>query len=153
MRLKTEIKADIKAAKKIRLPWWGLLTWMAACLPAILLFDRYGKPALALPTLNCVAVLGFVIAVKWKLIRQLWFWITMALIAALHVALILIILDHQMDSSNDDCRHRLAGYLPDTRDHRCRSEIRRRVGRAASPADRPAGRSKKVYHNIAIDSP
>ena len=35
-----------------------------------------------------IAVLAFTIAVKWKLRQRVWFWITMTVIAALHVLLI-----------------------------------------------------------------
>lgn len=50
-----------------------------------------GRFDLALPILNCVAVLGFFIAFKWRRRRHLWFWITMTIIAALHVPLILFV--------------------------------------------------------------
>jgi hypothetical protein len=38
-----------------------------------------------------IAVLGFAIAVKWKLRRRVWFWITMTIIVALHVLMILYV--------------------------------------------------------------
>jgi len=38
-----------------------------------------------------VGVLGFMIALKRKLWPHAWFWITMTVIAALHVALILFV--------------------------------------------------------------
>jgi ABC-type multidrug transport system permease subunit len=91
MPLVNDIKSDIKAAKKIRLPWWGVLTWMAACVPIIWLFDHSGRFDLALPTLVSIGMLGFVIAVKRKLRRHGWFWGTMAILAALHVPLILFV--------------------------------------------------------------
>lgn len=64
---------------------------MAFRLPAILLFDRFESMTMSLPTLNCVGVLGFFIAFKWKLRRQVWFWCIMTVIAALHVPLFLFI--------------------------------------------------------------
>lgn len=86
-----DIKNDIREAKKLRLPWWGLLSWMAACgLVEWLLFDL-GKMNLALPTLNSVAVVGFAIALKRKLGRHVWFWGIMAAIAALHIPLVLLV--------------------------------------------------------------
>jgi hypothetical protein len=91
MPLANDIKSDIKAAKKIRLPWWGVLTWMAACVPIIWLLDHSGRFDLALPTLVSIGMLGFAIAVKWKLRRYLWFWGTVATLAALHVPLILFV--------------------------------------------------------------
>ena len=91
MPLGIKIDDDIRAAKKIWLPWWGVLSWMALCLPVVWLLDHLGRLDLALPTLNCIAVLGFLIKVKWKLRRCAWFWITMTIIAALHVLLLLFI--------------------------------------------------------------
>jgi hypothetical protein len=86
-----DIKGDIKAAKKIRLPWWGVSCLIIGSLPIYWLFDHFGGLSLALPTLNCVGMLGFAIAVKWKLRRHAWFWGTMAILAALHVPLILFV--------------------------------------------------------------
>jgi hypothetical protein len=80
---------DIKAAKKMRLPWWGVLSGMAGCLPITLLLDHLGRFDLALPTLVSIGMLGVAMAIKWNLRRRLWFWITMTVIVALHVALIL----------------------------------------------------------------
>lgn len=91
MLLANDVKGDIKAAKKIRLPWWGVLCVIIGSLPAYWLFDHFGRLNIALPTLNGVGMLGFAIAVKWKLRRRVWFWITMAVIAALHVPLILFV--------------------------------------------------------------
>ena len=88
MSLGAKVRNDIKAAQKLRLPWWGVLTWMAFCLPVVLLFDHYGRMYMALPTLNCLAVLSFLVFLRWNLRRHVWFWITMAIIAALHVLLI-----------------------------------------------------------------
>ena len=36
-------------------------------------------------------MLGFAIAVKWRLRRRAWFWITITILAALHVPLILFV--------------------------------------------------------------
>jgi hypothetical protein len=86
-----DIKNDIREAKKIRLPWWGVLSWMAACGFIEWLLIDLGKMDLALPTLNSVAVVGFAIALKRKLGRHVWFWGIMAVIAALHVPLVLLV--------------------------------------------------------------
>jgi hypothetical protein len=87
--LVNDIKNDIKAAKKIRFPWWGVLCLMIGSVPIFWLFDHIGRFELALPTLISTAALGFPVAVKRKLRRRVWFWITMAVLAALHVLLIL----------------------------------------------------------------
>ncbi len=91
MPLAKDIKNDIKAAKKIWLPWWAVLCLIIGGLPIIWLFDHFGKLSLFLPTFNCVGMLGFAIALKWKLRRNAWFWITMTVIAALHVPLMLFV--------------------------------------------------------------
>ncbi len=91
MLLANDIKGDIKAAKKIRLRWWGVLCVIIGSLPIYWLLDHFGRLTIALPTLNGVGMLGFAIAVKRKLRRRAWFWVTMAVIAALHVPLILFV--------------------------------------------------------------
>jgi hypothetical protein len=89
MRIRTQLHNDIKAAKKMRLHWWGLLCVMIGSLPIYWVFDHFGRLNLALPTLVGVAVLGCAIAIKWKLRRQVWFWIAMIVFVALHVLLLL----------------------------------------------------------------
>ena len=46
---------------------------------------------LGLPVLNSIVVICYAIAVKRKLARYVWFWITMAVLAALHIPLILFV--------------------------------------------------------------
>jgi hypothetical protein len=91
MPLIQDIKNDIRDAKKIRIPWWGVLLWMAACGLIEWLLIGLGKMDLALPTLNSIAVVGFAIALKRKLGRHAWFWGIMAVIAAFHVPLVLFV--------------------------------------------------------------
>jgi hypothetical protein len=88
MPLSIDVRNDIKAAQKLRLPWWGVLIWMAFCLPVVWLCDQFGRLDMALPILNCIAVLSLLIALRWKLRRYVWFWIAVAIIVALHVLLI-----------------------------------------------------------------
>jgi hypothetical protein len=93
MSVANDIKGDIEAARKmrLRLPWWGVLCAIIGGLPIVWMFDHFGNLTLFLPTFNSIAVLGLVIALKRKLGRHLWFWITMAVIAALHVPLVLFV--------------------------------------------------------------
>ena len=86
-----DIKNDIKDAKKVRLPWWALLCLAIGSLPIYWFFYHFGRFDLALPMLNCILVLGFLIALKRKLWPNMWFWVTMAVLAALHVPLILLV--------------------------------------------------------------
>jgi hypothetical protein len=55
------------------------------------LFDNFGKLELVLPTLNSIAVLGFMLVLKRKLWPRPGFWIIMAVLAALHVPLVLFV--------------------------------------------------------------
>jgi hypothetical protein len=91
MQLANEIKNDIKAAKKMRLPWWGVLCGIIGSFLCARLFDNFGKPELVLPMLNGIGVFGFIMVLKRKLRRQVWFWISMTIFAALHVPLLLFI--------------------------------------------------------------
>jgi len=75
--------------KKMRLPWWGVLCIIIGGLPLMFVFDYFGKSALALPTLDSVAMVGIAIAMRWQSRWHVWFWITMTFIVALHVLLIL----------------------------------------------------------------
>jgi len=91
MPIASEIKGDIKAARKVRLPWWGLLCVGIGAYLTSWLFDHLGRFDLVLPILNAFFVLGFAVAVKWKLRRRSWFWITMTILAVFHVPLILLV--------------------------------------------------------------
>ena len=86
-----EVKSDIKAAKKVCLPWWGVLCLLIGGMPLPWLLERFGRPNLMMPMWNSVAVLALIFALKRGLYRQTWFWLTMAVIAVLHVALVLFV--------------------------------------------------------------
>lgn len=86
-----DIADDIRSAKKIWLPWWGVLCWMAACALITWSLIELGRFDLALPVLNSIAVVGFTVVVKRRMATRVWFWITMAVMAALHVPLVLFV--------------------------------------------------------------
>ena len=65
--------------------------FMIGCALIALLLDYFGKFDIARPILYSTGMLFAVIVLRWKLRRNLWFWITMAVIAALHVPLILFV--------------------------------------------------------------
>jgi hypothetical protein len=90
-RVATEFKNDIRAAKKIRLPWWAQLCVLVGSAVSAALFDNFGRFELVLPVVNSIGMLGFLVALKWKLRRFVWFWITMCIFAALLVPVILFI--------------------------------------------------------------
>ena len=91
MPLVQDIQNDIRGAQKTRIPWWGALLWMAACGLIDWLLISLGKFDLALPALNSIAVVGFTIALKRDLGRYVWFWVTMAILATLHVPMVLFV--------------------------------------------------------------
>jgi hypothetical protein len=87
-----EVKNDIKAARKLWLPWWSVLTWMAFCLPVIWLCDHIGRLGMSLPLLNCIGVFGFVVYLKRQFTGEPWFWTVILLLAVLQGLLIWSIL-------------------------------------------------------------
>jgi hypothetical protein len=89
MSLADDVRSDIKTAKKLRMPGWVVVCVVIASFLCAWLFDNFGKLELVLPILNSILVLGFMLILKRKLWRYAWFWGTMAVIAALHVPLIL----------------------------------------------------------------
>jgi hypothetical protein len=91
MPLTNDVRGEIKAAKKLRMPGWVVVCLMIGTLLCIWLFDSFGKLDFVLPTMNTILVLGFLLVLKQKLWRLGWFWWTMAVIAALHVPLILFV--------------------------------------------------------------
>jgi hypothetical protein len=86
-----ELKREIQEAKRLHLSWRTRLFIFIVGAPTTFLFALYGRLELALPLMIIVGVLGLVILFKWKLRRHTWFWIAMAVIAALHVPLILLV--------------------------------------------------------------
>jgi hypothetical protein len=86
--IKTDIKTDIKVAKKWRLHWRGGLCVAIGSLLITWLFDHFGRFDLARPSLFSTGIIAFTVGMKWKLRRYAWFWITITIIVALHVALI-----------------------------------------------------------------
>jgi hypothetical protein len=91
MSLSNDVRDEIKAAKKLRMPGWAVVCVIIVSFLCAQLFERFGKLNLVLPILNSVGVLGFMIAFKRKLWRHEWFWVTIAVIAVLHVPLILFV--------------------------------------------------------------
>jgi len=120
-----DVKREIQEAKKLRLSWRTKLLIIVIGAPTTFLFALYGRLELALPLMNIIGVLGLMILFKWKLRKQAWFWVTMAVIAALHVPLILFIPwgTRWVPALASDSRHRLGRFLPDPLDSCCCREI------------------------------
>jgi hypothetical protein len=86
---KLQLDDEFKAAKQWRLPWWGVLCWIIACVIILWLLDHLGRFDLWRPTLFSIGMLVAAIGIKWKLRRHAWFWVTMAVLSALHFLLVL----------------------------------------------------------------
>ena len=79
--------------KQLTLPWWGVSCVILGGMLGGLVFYHFGKLALARPTLYCAAdLIVIAVVMRWKLRRHVWFWITVAVIVALHIPLILLFL-------------------------------------------------------------
>lgn len=74
-----------------KLPWWGVLLVIVGAIPLFFLFYYFGKSSLAMPTMSSAAMLVVAIVVQWKLRGNVWFWVVIAVIIALHVPLILLV--------------------------------------------------------------
>lgn len=86
--IKRDLKNDIKVAKKWRLRWRGGLCVFIGSLLIFWLFAYFGRFDLARPSLFAAGIIAFTVGIKWKLRQNAWFWITITIIVALHVALI-----------------------------------------------------------------
>jgi hypothetical protein len=84
----TQATNDIKAARKIWLPWRLLLPWMVFSLVVIVVCDHFGRMNMSMPLLMSIGLFAFFIYLKWGLRRQPLFWGTIALLAAVHAWLI-----------------------------------------------------------------
>jgi hypothetical protein len=86
-----ELKREIQELKNRRLSWRAKLFIVLIGAPMVFLFALYGGLELAMPLTITISALCFVVYLKWKLRHHAWFWITMTVIAALHVPLILFV--------------------------------------------------------------
>jgi hypothetical protein len=77
--------------RKMRLPWWGVLSVIFGAIILGLLFVYFGRHDLARPSLISAAMITVAVALRWKLRHHAWFWVTMAFLAALHLPLIVFV--------------------------------------------------------------
>lgn len=85
---KLQLDDDLKAAKKMRLSLRGKVYVFVATLIIGLLFAYFGRFDLARPSLFSAGMLVLAFTIERKFDRHPWFWITMVIIATLHVLLI-----------------------------------------------------------------
>lgn len=83
-----QFRADLKAAKKIWLPWRLLLPLGIVFLGIIIVCDHFGRLNMSLPLINCLGIFGLLIYLKWRLRRQPLFWSIMSVLVALHALLV-----------------------------------------------------------------
>ena len=75
-----------------RLSWRTKLLMVVVGTPTFFLYLIHGgRLELFWPSMLTVIVLGVVIRFKWKLRRETWFWVTMAVIAVLHALWVLFV--------------------------------------------------------------
>lgn len=86
-----ELKDEIREAKKLHLSWRTRLLIFVIGTPTVFLLGIYGRLEVAWPLMVSIGVIGLVIRFKWKLRKQEWFCVTMAVIALLHVLWILFV--------------------------------------------------------------
>src|SRR5277367_6345804 len=93
MSLIHELKCELQEAKKLRrVSWRTKLLMVVLGTPMFFLYLIHGgRLELFWPSMLTVIVLGVVIRFKWKLRKQAWFWVTMAVIAVLHVLWVLFV--------------------------------------------------------------
>jgi peptidoglycan/LPS O-acetylase OafA/YrhL len=77
--------------KKLRLPWWGVLCVIMGTILVGLPFAYFKRFDLAFPSLISGAMLTLAIVMRWRLSKKPWFWMTIVLLAAIHVPLVLFL--------------------------------------------------------------
>jgi hypothetical protein len=80
-----------KEDRQMRLSWKGGLCVFFGTILLALTFVSLGRFDLARPTMVSVAMVSLAITMRWKLRTHGWFWITMLILAVLHLPLILFI--------------------------------------------------------------
>jgi hypothetical protein len=77
--------------KQMRLSWRGVLGVMFGTAALAFIFISLRRFDLARPSMVSIAMVGLALVMRWKLRKHVWFWVTMTLLAALHLPLILFI--------------------------------------------------------------
>ena len=77
--------------RQMRLSWKGGLCVFFGTILLALMFVSVGRFDLARPTMVSVAMVSLAITMKWKLRTHGWFWITIVILAVLHIPLILFV--------------------------------------------------------------
>jgi len=87
-RIGAQFTSDLRAARKLWMPWRVLLPFGAFSFAVIIVCDHFGRENIATPMLGSILVFGGLIYLKWDLRRQPLFWSAVAILAALHALVI-----------------------------------------------------------------
>ena len=86
-----DLKSDFKATRRIRLQKWYWVSLIIGGLAILLVLLAVGKFELADMALGCFAGIICSVAIKWKFRGCSWFWITIAIVAALHIPIVMLV--------------------------------------------------------------
>ena len=67
---------------------WGILA-MLYSLPVFILFACFGEVGRGMTAWICTGILIGVVKAYWNLRKHLWFWATIAILAALHIPFVI----------------------------------------------------------------
>jgi hypothetical protein len=89
--VKAEVRRDMKMARKFWLPWWAILLIITGMTPIFFWADHLGKLNLVMPVMMTFLVVSLVIKLNWEWRQYTWFWVTLTILAAVHVPLCVFI--------------------------------------------------------------
>jgi hypothetical protein len=84
-------KEDKARLKRMRLPGRSILPLIVVAVCVCWLFDSMGRLELFIPVTASIAAFVLILVVKWRLRRYVWFWVTITVFAALHVAMLRLV--------------------------------------------------------------
>jgi hypothetical protein len=88
--IEKDVKTDIKAAMRMQVRGWkAVVCVFAGGAILVLPLGAIGRLDLAYPIMDSVIALGLTVFIKWQLRQHTWFWITVSVFAAVHLAVIL----------------------------------------------------------------
>jgi hypothetical protein len=83
-----DFKKELREARSLRLPWYVTLLIICIGAPVTFFLASYDRLAIALPLLNTIGILGFMVALKWRFRKKIWFWMLMTIITVIHIILL-----------------------------------------------------------------
>ncbi len=74
-----------------RLTRRSALMVLLCALPFFFLFAALGEPARGRAAATCVGMIATAVLIRWDLQKRAWFWVTIAILALLHIPVVLFI--------------------------------------------------------------